>query len=187
MIKYHMQQLEEAQIDFINGVVDSLMNDSEVLCETALEMRKSGIETPGIVFLSRTTEEARSDDGSKIYDRFYKSSKYDELIVYWNHKPFLLIIDYQIDIFDNRLEDYFACREMRGLQSSSLSREWSFLQDKHQNVAISGSMAEQISVTVVHQESYMSSPTATTGNDGKTFQKQWRRVFSVKPEVVTIT
>jgi len=192
VIKTHLRQLNEAKVDFIildftNGLAEMLLEDTEVLCNTALELRQSGEDTPGIVFWCKNSESDRSSNGKKLYDLFYKSGKYDELFVYWSDKPFLITTQDPTDSGDQTLTNYFTCRKMWGLQTSLASREWSFLQDEPQNVAMSGSRAEQISVSVAHQETYMSYPTATTRNKGKTFQEQWRKAFTVRPKVVTIT
>lgn len=95
VIKTHLRQLNKAKVDFIildftNGLAEMLLEDAEVLCNTALELRESGEETPGIVFWCQNSEEDRSTNGKKIYDLFYKSGKYDELFVYWSDKPFLI-------------------------------------------------------------------------------------------------
>lgn len=192
VIKTHLRQLNEAKVDFIildftNGLAEMLLEDTEVLCNTALELRQSGEDTPGIVFWCQNSESDRSSNGIRLYDLFYKSGKYDELFVYWSDKPFLITTQDPTDSGDQTLTNYFTCRKMWGLQTSLASREWSFLQDEPQNVAMSGSRAEQISVSVAHQETYMSYPTATTRNKGKTFQEQWRKAFTVRPKVVTIT
>lgn len=187
-----MRQLQEAKVDFIildftNGLADMLLEDTEVLCNAALKLRQSGEDTPGIVFWCQNSESDRSSNGKRIFDMFYKSGKYDELFVYWSDKPFLITTRDPTDSADQSLLNYFTCRKMWGLQTSLASREWSFLQDEPQNVTMSGNRAEQISVSVAHQETYMSYPTATTRNRGKTFQEQWRKAFNVRPKVVTIT
>lgn len=192
VIKTHLRQLNAAKVDFIildftNGLAEMLLEDTEVLCNTALDLRKAGEDTPGIVFWCQNSESDRSSNGKKIYDLFYKSGKYDELFVYWAGKSFLITTKEPTDSNDKLLPDYFTCRKMWGLQTSLASREWSFLQDEPQNVAMSGSRAEQISVSVAHQETYISYSTATTRNKGKTFQEQWKRAFFVRPKVVTIT
>lgn len=192
VIKTHLRQLQEAKVDFIildftNGLAEMLLEDTEVLCNTALELKKAGEEIPGIVFWCQNSESDRSSNGLKIYDLFYKSSKYDELFVYWSGKPFLITTNDPADSGDKKLLNHFTYRKMWGLQSTLASREWSFLQDEPQNITMNGSRAEQISVSVAHQETYISYPTATTRNKGKTFQAQWRKAFTVRPKVVTIT
>lgn len=79
-------------------------------------------------------------------------------------------------------------RKMWGLQSKLADGEWSFLQDAPQNVASSGSVVEQVSVCTAKQGSYISDKsTATSREEGKTFQTQWQRAFDVKPKVVLLT
>lgn len=192
VIRIHLRQLQEAKIDFIildftNGLAQMLLDDAEILCNTAMEMRKAGEKTPGIVFWCQNKDSDRASNGVKIYDLFYKPSKYDELFVYWSGKPLLLTTSDPTDAGNRTLLNYFTCRKMWGLQRTLASKEWSFLQDEPQNVSMNGNQAEQLSVSVAHQETYMSYPTATTRRKGKTFQEQWRRAFSVRPKVVTIT
>lgn len=192
VIRIHLRQLQEAKIDFIildftNGLAHMLLEDAEVLCNTALEMRKSGEKTPGIVFWCQNTESDRSSNGMKIYELFYKSAKYRELFVYWAGKPLLLTITDPADANNRTLLKYFTCRKMWGLQRTLAEKEWSFLQDEPQNVSMNGTQPEQLSVSVAHQETYMSYPTATTRRKGLTFQEQWRRAFEIRPKVVTIT
>lgn len=192
VIKTHLRQLQEAKVDFIildftNGLAQMLLDDTEILCNTALELRKAGEKTPGIVFWCQNSESDRSSNGLKLYDLFYKSSKYDQLFVYWSGKPFLITTSDPTDTKNKTLSSYFTCRKMWGLQQTLASREWAFLQDEPQNVSMNGSQAEQISVSVAHQETYMSYTTATTRRKGKTFQEQWRKAYSVRPKVVTIT
>ncbi|MCY1723488.1 hypothetical protein OU798_24265 [Prolixibacteraceae bacterium Z1-6] len=192
VIRTHLRQLQRAKVDFIildftNGLASMLLEDAEVLCNTALELRQEGEDTPAIVFWCQNGADDRSSNGLKIYDLFYKSSKYDELFVYWSGKPFLITTEDPIDANDQSLSNNFTCRKMWGLQNTLAPREWSFLQDEPQNVSMNENEAEQISVSIAHQETYMSYETATTRRGGKTFQEQWRRAFSVRPKVVTIT
>lgn len=79
-------------------------------------------------------------------------------------------------------------RKMWGLQSSLAEGEWSFLQDAPQNVGTSNGVAEEISVCVAKQSSYISDKaTATSRNKGQTFADQWAKAFDVHPKVVMLT
>ena len=192
VIQTQMRQLQEAQVDFIimdftNGLADSLLEDTEVLLETAYDLRQAGEDTPYFVFWCQNSESDRSSNGIKLYERFYQPSKYDELFVYWDDKPFVITTNEPTDTQDRKLVSYFTCRKMWGLQTSLEDEEWSFLQDEPQQVGMNGSKAEQISVSVAHQETYMSYETATTRRGGLTFQEQWGEAFSMRPKVVTIT
>ena len=107
--------------------------------------------------------------------------------MYWEGKPLLITTKDPFDQSDNKLADNFTCRKMWGLQRKLNEKEWSFLQDEPQNVAMNRGKPEQISVSVAHQETYMSYPSATTRRKGKTFQEQWQRAFEIRPKIVTLT
>ena len=92
------------------------------------------------------------------------------------------------DTLPEELTGDFTLRKMWGLQDALGEREWSFLQDAPQNVAMNNGQPEQISVCAAKQADYMTNfDTATPRRGGLTFQEQWRTVFDVKPKVVMLT
>ena len=92
------------------------------------------------------------------------------------------------DALPNELAQYFTLRKMWGLQSTLAEGEWSFMQDAPQNVGMANGVAEEVSVCTAKQSSYISDETtATSRQEGATFQAQWGRAFDVKPKVVMLT
>ena len=82
--------------------------------------------------------------------------------------------------------DKLTLRKMWGLQRSLAEREWSFLMP-YGLVSMDGAEAEQVSVCVAHQHTYVSSPDAVTRRGGRTFREQWRVAFAAQPKVVVVT
>ncbi|KAM0456641.1 hypothetical protein ACHAO4_003672 [Trichoderma viride] len=77
---------------------------------------------------------------------------------------------------------------MWGLQSSLADGEWSFPQDAPQNLGTMNGIAEEISVCVAKQATYISNKaTATPRKQGQTFADQWARAFEMHPKVIMLT
>lgn len=122
--------------------------------------------------------------GRFVHDRYYVNETHDDLWVTYGGKPLLITTD---TLPDELVAD-FTLRKMWGLQGSLAEQEWSFLQDAPQNVAMTGDVAEQVSVCVAKQNDYMTNTaTATPRNGGQTFQAQWQTAFDVHPRVVMLT
>lgn len=199
VIRRHMSQLQSAGIDFIiidNSNADStwpasyyddlFLDPVAVLLDEMLEMRGEGIDTPHVVFWNKTSS-AESDPafaGKGIRDAFYTPGTYDELFVEWDGKPLML----GTEVKPPALDTDFTQRVMWGLQPTLAPSEWSFLQPHPQQVSMTGSTAEQLTVATAFQQTYMSLPlTATPRRGGTTFATQWERAFSVRPKIVTVT
>jgi hypothetical protein len=199
VIRTHMEQLSKADIDFIivdntnanSGWPASYYNEifvesSQFLLDTMLAMREEGLRTPYVVFWtgSWSSDPNPSFSGMDIYNRLYESGVYDDLFVYYEGKPLLLVTDQQPD----QLKERFTLRKMWGLQGQLAEKEWSFLQESPQNVAMNNGQPEQITVTTSHQRDYMSSmELAEPRFGGNTWWRQWKRAYEVRPKVVTVT
>lgn len=195
VIRTHMELLEEAGIDFIildwtnygSGPPQGSEKATTALLDTMLAMRREGIDTPHVVFWVRVTQQDRGVGAKFIHKTYYESGKYNELFVYYYGKPLLLVALRDEYWKSTNLGDTFTVRQMWGLQASLREEEWSFLQPYPQNVSMSNGKPEQLSVAAALQRNYMSYPSAITRQGGRTFQRQWRRAFEVRPKVVTIT
>ena len=122
--------------------------------------------------------------GRFVHDRYYSNSSYADFWVTYQGKPLLLTTD----ALPNELTGDFTLRKMWGLQTSLADGEWSFLQNAPQPVAMSDGVAEEISVCVAKQATYMSDKaTATPRRQGQTFSDQWVKAFDVHPKVVMLT
>ena len=141
---------------------------------------------PYVVFWARTasTDPDPAATGRFIRDRYYTNASYSDFWVMLDGAPLMLTTDSLPD----ELAQGFTLRKMWGLQSSLAEGEWSFMQDAPQNVGTKNGVAEQVSVCTAKQASYISDPaTATSRQQGATFQTQWARAFDVKPKLVVLT
>lgn len=141
---------------------------------------------PYVAFWVRTapTDADPSAVGNFVHDRYYTNSAYSDLWVTLDGLPLLLTTD----VPPSSLASTFTLRKMWGLQSTLANQEWSFMQNAPQNVGMDGSVAEQVSVCTAKQADYMTdTATATSREEGATFQTQWQRAFQVRPKVVMLT
>lgn len=199
VIRTHMKQLYTAQIDFIildhtnassgwkNGVyIDEIFHDPvKVLLDTMLDMRRSGEPTPHVVIWAGSSPNDPEPQwaGMDVYERLYKDGRYDELFVKYEDKPLLLTTDMQPE----PLKEHFTLRKMWGLQGTLQEKEWSFLQEYPQNIAMNSGKPEQMVVLSAMQRGYMSENNAIPKRGGRTFAEQWQRAFEVRPKIVTVT
>lgn len=121
--------------------------------------------------------------GKFVRDRYYSEAKYKDFWVMLDGKPLMLTTDTRPAV----LKETFTLRKQWGLQGKLANKEWSFLQNAPQNVGYKDGVAEQVSVAVAKQATYMTEPTATGRRGGKTFQAQWMRAFEIRPKVVMLT
>ena len=193
--KNNLILLGEADVDFIildytnanDGYISNtamgktwMFDPLDTLCRATLELRAQGYRTPYIVAW------CGQSDGPMIkalYDRYYtENNPYADCFVYWEGKPFMIYTQ-STDAFP--CPDLFTVRHMWGLTTEKC---WRFLNIKNRGTAYEkDGVAEQISVAVASQETYMSMPTAHGRNGGKFFYDQWKEAFRVHPKVVTIT
>jgi hypothetical protein len=131
-----------------------------------------------------STDADPSAVGRFVQDRYYSNSTYADLWVTYEGKPLLLTTD----TLPSELAGDFTMRKMWGLQTSLANGEWSFLQDVPQNIGTMDGIAEEISVCVAKQATYISDKvTATSREQGQTFAAQWAKAFDIHPKVVMLT
>lgn len=194
VIKTHMQQLADAGIDFI--IIDNtnaqtswknssywnemITSSNTALLDTIVQMNASGLKTPRVLNWINTNN--GGDVVKAIYDEFYTNSKYKDVWVYYEGKPFILTTT-------SYSSSNLTTRKMWGLQTSLSTNEWSYLQINNDLPArnINGEI-EQIGVSVAMQSTYMSNTATAIGRrKGETFYNQWKTAFKYHPKVVTIT
>ena len=200
VIRTHMTQLYTAGVDFIiidltnagdnylgsSAWTDYIEKPMDAILETIMEMRVEGLGTPYVVFWVGT------NDGplyQALYDRYHAPEKWKDCFVYWDGKPFLLTTHTTPENFP--LKDLFTVRSMWGLGGVKYAQgQWSFLSEnnyKKYTKAADGS-AEQVSVAVASQQTYMSNLTTAHGRDGGMFwYAQWLTAFEYHPKIVTLT
>ena len=193
--KNNLVLLGEANVDFIildytnanDGYITNtamgkvwMFDPLDTLCKATLELCAEGYRTPYIVAWCGASEGPMIQ---ALYDRYYtENNPYADCFVYWEGKPFMIYTQ-STDTFP--CPDLFTVRHMWGLTSEKC---WRFLNIKNRNTAYEkDGVAEQISVAVASQETYMSMPTAHGRNGGKFFYEQWKEAFRIHPKVVTLT
>ncbi len=193
--KNNLILLGEANVDFIildytnanDGYISNtamgkvwMFDPLDTLCKATLELRAEGYRTPYIVAWCGASEGPMI---KALYDRYYtENNPYADCFVYWEGKPFMIYTQ-STDTFP--CSDLFTVRHMWGLTSEKC---WRFLNVKNRGTAYEkDGVAEQLSVAVASQETYMSMPTAHGRNGGKFFYDQWKEAFRVHPKVVTLT
>ena len=193
-IRNNMTLLAAAGIDFIildytnandNYVTNASHGETwafaplRAMCETIVEMRAEGKETPYIVLWCGMSKGALID---AFYERFYTVEEWRDCFVYWDGKPFMISTKSESSF--PRL-DLFTVRHMWGLTNEKC---WRFLNvDNSKTVYINNGVLEQLSVAVATQETYMSEPTAHGRQGGRFFYEQWTTAFKYHPKVVTVT
>lgn len=150
------------------------------LLDTIMQMRAEGLGTPYVVMWM-------SDDTlfDAIYENFYSVEKWKDCFVIWNDKPF--VMRWTVD--RRELEtDKFTVRGMYGLRGRASKGQWTYLEvSNKKTVSYNGDEAEQVSVAVATQETYMSLPTAHGRQGGVFWYSQWLTAFKVHPKIVTVT
>ena len=201
VIRRDLQMLSNAHVDFLffdtsNGYL--YLDVVKVLCEVSLQMRKEGIHTPQIAFLTN----AGAQTVNYLYDHFYAYSAYDELWFKWEGKP-LLLGNMNEPALRPEVKNFFTIRYSWAWTDPTLSKQWQWLDTYPQDFGWNTDPAvpEQIAVAVgSHPEINRGSSfnnnaeppvnekylTAFTGQ-GLHFAEQWKRALEVDPPVVMVT
>ncbi len=199
VIRKHMTQLYTAGVDYIvidltnanDGYIGAsawtnyIQKPMDAICDTIMEMRAEGQGTPYVVFW---VGDNKGPLYREIYNKYHAVEKWQDCFVYWDDKPFLHTTHMQYDEFP--CKDLFTIRSMWGLKFSNYEEgQWSFLNpDNTVHLALDkNGKAEQVSVAVASQESYMSQPTAHGREGGFFWFRQWYYAFDIQPKVVTLT
>ncbi len=198
VIRTHMTQLYTAGVDFIiidltnahDGYIGAgewnsyVQTPMDAICDTIMEMRAEGLGTPYVVFWAGDSQGALYQ---ALYDNYHAVDKWKDCFVYWDGKPFMLTTHTTPANFP--LKDQLTTRSMWGLGVDYEGGQWSFLSTDNQDRVTYGAdgKAEQVSVAVAAQETYMSMPTAHGREGGLFWFKQWHQAFETHPKIVTLT
>ncbi len=203
----NMTLLGEADVDFVildmtnhanwdaKGTArwnDWVYNPIKTLLDAINELRAEGKKTPYVcLWMGYQTCDKLVYD---VYNEFVLKEEYRDCFVYKKGKPFFLTAGTAAEFARNEdgRDEYgiarkLAVKRMWGLTTES--RIWRFLNTDNKGTAcmtLAGE-AEQLSVAVASQETYMTDPNAHGRNGGKFFYEQWTEAFKVHPKVVTIT
>lgn len=214
VLRKHAEMLGEADVDVIifdctNGAwtwKESYMK----LCEVFTKVRKEGMKTPQIAFMTAFAPTPGSREAIKeIYNDLYKPSRYQDLWFYWKGKP--LIMGYEEELPDE-IRNFFTFRPGQPLYKGGPTRNdhWGWLEIYPQNgyVKNQNGKFEQMTVGVAQnwteknglsamnaQGAFGRSYTNANGHSkltnatamGLNFQEQWEHALKVDPEFIFIT
>jgi len=201
VIRRDLQMLSNAHVDFLffdtsNGYL--YLDVVKTLCEVSLQMRKEGIHTPQIAFLTN----AGVQTVNYLYDHFYAYKAYDELWFKWEGKP-LLLGNFNNPELRPEVKDFFTMRWSWAWTDQTKPQQWQWLDTYPQDYGWNTDPAipEQIPVGVGSHpginigtsfnnnaqppvnEKYL---TEFTGQ-GLNFAEQWKKALEVDPPIVMVT
>jgi hypothetical protein len=201
VIRRDLQMLSNAHVDFLffdtsNGYL--YLDVVKTLCEVSLQMRKEGINTPQIAFLTN----AGAQTVNCLYDHFYAYKAYDELWFKWEGKP-LLLGNMNEPALRPEVKDFFTIRHSWAWTDQTIPQQWQWIDTYPQDYGWNTDPAvpEQVPVAVGshsginHGTSFNNNAqppvnekylTEFTGQ-GLNFAEQWKRVFEVDPPIVMVT
>jgi len=201
VIRRDLQMLSNAHVDFLffdtsNGYL--YLEVVKTLCEVSLQMRKEGIHTPQISFLTN----AGAQTVNYLYDHFYAYKAYDELWFQWDGKP-LLLGNMNEPALRPEVKDFFTIRYSWAWTDQTIPQQWQWLDTYPQDYGWNTDPAvpEQVPVgvgshsAINHGTSFNNNAeppvnekylTEFTGQ-GLNFAEQWKRVFEVDPPIVMVT
>lgn len=202
-IRRDLQMLSNADIDFIFfDVTNALayLRVVEAVCSVSVQMRREGIKTPQISFLTNTRSGRIMN---QVYDELYARGKYPELWFYWDGKPLIMG---KMDDPELRSEarDFFTIRKSWAWTNTRDEPDhWQWLDKFPQDFGWSErpGIPEQITVSTAH---HPMNPLGKSFHDGKQppvlddytteytdlglqFDEQWSRAHEVDPQVVMVT
>ncbi|RED98347.1 glycoside hydrolase family 71/99 protein [Marinoscillum furvescens] len=203
VIRHDLQMFANADIDFIFFDVTNnftYLSTVKVLCEISLEMRKQGINTPEICFLSNTKSGRVLNE---LYDEFYSKALFKELWFYWDGKP--LILGHENDpVLRSEVKDFFTIKySWAWTDTPKEPNHWQWLDTHPQDYGWSKSrqIPEQIVVTTANHPLQPMGKSFNNGeqpevdkyymtgytDQGLYFAEQWERALEVDPQVIMIT
>lgn len=203
VIRNDLQMLTNADVDFIFFDVTNAITYLETIenvCEISSQMRKQGISTPDIAFLTNTNS---GETMNEIYDKFYAKDLYIDQWFYWKGKP-LILGDFSDSELRNEVKNFFTIKySWAWTNTEENPNHWQWLDKYPQDWGWSKapSIPEQLSVSAAH---HPANPLGKSFNEGEQphvdenylteftdhglqFQEQWNRVHEIDPDVVMIT
>ena len=197
VIRKHAQMLTDAGIDvmiFDNTNGPTYPDDYQAICRVFTEMRKAGMTTPQIAFITG------HGAAEKLYRDFYSKHLYPELWFQWAGKPLMMVHEEVSDA----VKSFFTVRESWAWSNRSGwfgdgHDRWCWLDHHPQAYGWheSASKPEQISVCAAehpttsigrsfHRGSEPPSESAAPAS-GLYFAEQWERALQVAPPFVFVT
>lgn len=200
VLRRHATQLSEAGVDFVAlDITNAYVYEREVdaLCTTWLQMRKEGLPTPQITFLTNSYHEKTV---SQIFDRIYRPGNYRDLWFHWQGKPLLMA---DPDGLTDEEKAFFTLRRSwawsKGHEWFGDGKDrWPWLDFAPQTPGWhTPGKAEFVPVAVAqhpisnigrsHHGGSQPPPDKVTSSEGLYFQEQWDSALKIDPEIVFIT
>lgn len=200
VLRRHATQLSEAGVDFVAlDVTNAYVYDREVdaLCQTWLQMRKEGLKTPQITFLTNSNHERTV---TQIYNRIYKTGKFRPLWFHWQGKPLLMA---NPEGLTPEQKSFFTLRRSwawsKGHQWFGDGKDrWPWLDHAPQTPGWhTPGKPEFVSVAVAqhpisnigrsHKNRTQPAPDKVRSHEGIYFQEQWDSALKIDPEIAFIT
>ncbi|UFH54857.1 hypothetical protein [Spirosoma sp. KNUC1025] len=202
VIRRNLQLLTLAGVDILffdttNG--DLYLPIVNKLCEISRGMRKQGIPTPYICFV---THAKGVQTVTSVYQQFYAQNRYSDLWFRWQGKP--LILGQVEEITDPVIRDFFTWRYCwQFTEAKTHPNHWQWLDNTPQNYGwtTDPNVPEEIPVAVASHPVFTVGKSSVTGrklnlnrygvtavtNEGLHFDEQWKRALKVDPAVVFVT
>lgn len=202
VIRRNLQLLSVAGVDvlFLDATnADAYLPVVNKLCEISAQMRREGLVTPYICFVTYTRSKETIET---IYQQFYVKNLYSELWFRWQGKP--LILGKVEEASDPTIRDFFTWRySWAWTNTRNEPRHWQWLDRTPQNYGwdTDPSIPEQIPVAVASHpydnnigKSYRQGKHTTLNAQGTTastqlglyFDEQWKRALTVDPTIVFV-
>ena len=203
VIRHDLQLFAVAGIDFIFFDVTNAftyLDTVKAVCQVSVDMRKDGIDTPEICFL---TNSYSGRVVNQLYDEFYSKELFAELWFKWDGKPLIMANADDAELRPE-MKEFFTIRySWAWTDSKGKPGHWQWLDTYPQDWgwADSRDVPEQITVSTAQH------PTSTQGksfkdgeepsvsvyyetdrtDEGLQFAQQWQRALEVDPQVVMVT
>jgi len=202
VIRRNLQMLSDAGVDFLyfdvsNGV--TYLNVVNTLCSISMQMRREGIKTPYVVFLTHANSGTVINE---LYNSFYSNFEFSPLWFIWEGKP-LILGDSTDATLSTEAKEFFTFRNSWAWMDPTKPDQWQWIDNYPQDYGwhLNAQKPEQIPVAVASHpvnnigESYHDGAeppinkyklTEFTGQ-GLHFAEQWERALEVDPSVVMVT
>ncbi|WP_020601982.1 hypothetical protein [Spirosoma spitsbergense] len=203
VIRRNLQLLTLAGVDilfFDTTNADPYLSVVNKLCEISIDMRKNGMPTPYICFVTYTRS---AQTVTNIYQQLYSQNRYSELWFRWQGKP--LILGKVEEMTDPIIRNFFAWRySWAWTNTRNEPHHWQWLDRTPQNYGWDKdpAVAEEIPVAVASHpfdnnigKSFRQGRAGIINRQGTTpqtqqglyFDEQWKRALDVNPAVVFVT
>ena len=203
VIRRDLQMLSVAGVDFIFFDITNAriyLDTVKALCQVSIAMRKEGIKTPQVCFLSNTHSGRVMN---QVFDEFYDKGLYRELWFYWDGKPLIMGKGDDPELRPEVKACFTMKRSWDWTNTKKEPNHWQWLDQYPQDWGWNNApdIPEQITVSTAQHpistkgKSFCRGKQPTVQRDyttrftdrGLFFDEQWKRALEVDPQVVMVT